>query len=126
MADLRSFPYSDPAPAPLGRSGRRDRGVDVSSARNRHRSDHVADDRTAHMLALFARAVDVGPVDEQLNVARILVHRVSIRSAGNSKTLLTRQQPAQETGLRTIDDPWPAWPCPLWSLGRSHTDGTGY
>src|SRR5262252_8922241 len=71
MADLRPFPYSDPAPAHL-RSGRhRDRGVDVGSARNRHRTDHVAGNRTAHMLALFARAVDVSPVDEQLNVARI-------------------------------------------------------
>jgi len=34
---------------------------------------------------LFARAVDVGPVNEQLNVARILVHRVSIRSAGTAR-----------------------------------------
>src|SRR6185437_14061176 len=81
MADLRPFPHSDPAPAALRRGGCRDRGVDVSSARNGHRSDHVANDRTTHMLALFARAVDVGPVNEQLNVARILVHRVSIRSA---------------------------------------------
>src|SRR5436190_8290817 len=107
MADLRPFPHSDPAPASLRRGGRRDCGVDVSLARNRHRSDHVAGNRTAHMLALFARAVDVGPVDEQLDVARILVHRVSIRSAGNRKTLLTHRQRTQETGLKTVSDPWP-------------------
>src|SRR4029079_5401726 len=85
MADLPPFPHSAPAPPPLRGGVCRDRGVDVSSARNRYRSDHVANDRTTHLLGLFARAVDVGPVNEQLNVARILAHRVSSRSAGTAR-----------------------------------------
>src|SRR6266568_4892475 len=104
MADLRPFPYSDPAPAPLRRVGRRDRGVDIGLARNRHRPDHVADYRAAHLLAPFARAVHVGPVDEQLNIARILVHRVSSRSAGNTARLADSPQPAPETGLMMVSD----------------------
>src|SRR5882672_2147897 len=82
MADLRPFPHSDPAPAPLRRAGRRDGGIDVGLDRNRHGPDHLAAHRTAHLLARFARTLDVGTGDEQPDVTRILDHRASIQSAG--------------------------------------------